>query len=431
MNSKKIVSIMLAVVLCASIFVYTGIVFADQDINNGLGAVESCNHHNLTYFAGVPACVNENGDLHICENNFPDENFREYVINETISHSNADYITKREAEEVTQLLFNCNSVGDFGYLGETPVKSVKGLEFFTQLSQLRCEGHEIEEIHLSNNKQLTLLMIPNNRLKELDLTANTELKNLSCGKNELESLEVYNLKLNTVAFSDNHIAQVNDFINTDIKAWGANGEYEDEKGYYTESQTINLEAIPTADGKWTVDLSDKVDKENFERIKMMTDGVEYDANTGIITLDKWSDSIIYDYSYKARALNNGEVEWLKGNMAVTVNLTQGSSTDPTETTTDTTEKPTAPTTETTTQTTTDKTEETTQSTTVTTADSNDLGSNTGTTISDNGNVGKDGSTKSPNTGNSEKFATIIPITIILTSVSVFAIALYSKKKVTK
>lgn len=426
MNSKKIVSIMLAVVLCASIFVYTGIVFADQDINNGLGAVESCNNHNLTDFAGVPACVNENGDLHICENNFPDENFREYVINETISHSNADYITKNEAKQVTELFFSYG----YDYSGEQQIKSVKGLEFFTQLRQLKCQGHEIEEINLSNNRELTNLMIPDNRLKELDLSENTKLETLSCGDNELEKLDAYHLKLTVLAFSDNHIAQVNDFINTDIKAWGANGEYEDGKGY-TDSQTINLEAIPTADGKWTVDLSDKVDKENFERIKMMTDGVEYDANTGIITLDKWCDSIIYDYSYKARALNNGEVEWLKGNMAVTVNLTQGSSTDPTETTTDTTEKPTAPTTETTTQTTTDKTEETTQSTTVTTEDSNDLGSNTGTTISDNGNVGKDGSTKSPNTGNSEKFATIIPITIILTSVSVFALALFSKKKVTK
>lgn len=427
MNSKKIVSIMLAVVLCASIFVYTGIVFADQDINNGLGAVEPCTHHSLTEFAGVSACVNDNGDLHICENNFPDENFREYVINETISHSNADYITKNEAEQVTELFFSYG----YDYSGEKQIKSVKGLEFFTQLRQLKCQGHEIEEIDLSNNKELTLLMIPNNRLKELDLKANTELKNLSCGKNELESLEVYDLQLNTVAFSDNHIAQVDDFVYTDLKTWGVNGEYEDGKGYYTDSQIINLKAIPTTDGKWTVDLYEKVDDENLGRIKMMTDGAEYDENTGIITLDKWCDSIIYDYSYKARAITNGEAEWFEGNMAVTVNLTKGSSTEPTETTTDTTEKPTEPTTETTTQPTTDNTDETTQSTTVTTADSNDLGSNIETTVSDNEKVGKDGSTKSPNTGNSEKFATIIPITIILISVSVFALALYSKKKVTK
>ncbi len=394
MKSKKIISIILAVILNASIFMCSEIVFASSNSKSSLGASQACVHHSLADFTGVPACVNESGDLHICENNFPDKNFREYVIGKTISHSNANYITESEALKVKDLAFSYGS----NYFEKEPVKSIKGIEFFTQLAQLRCEGHKIEEIDLSNNKELTLLMIPNNKIKELDLSKNTKLKNLSCGKNELEKLEINHLKLNTVAFSDNHIAQVDDFLNTDIKTWGVNGEYENGKGYYTERQTINLKAIPTSDGKWLVDLSEKVDKENFGRIKMITDGAEYNAKTGIITLDKWYDSIVYDYSYKARAYSE---DWLNGNMAVTVNLTEGSPTDLTDKDTDNT------------------------------IDSNVSGNKDESKASVTENIGKDDSAKSPDTGNIEDLIYVIPVILVFVGTTTLMFVAYSKKKTTE
>jgi len=241
-------------------------------------------------------------------------------------------------------------------------------------------------------------MIPNNKIKELDLSKNTKLKNLSCGKNELEKLEINHLKLNTVAFSDNHIAQVDDFLNTDIKTWGVNGEYENGKGYYTERQTINLKAIPTSDGKWLVDLSEKVDKENFGRIKIITDGAEYNAKTGIITLDKWYDSIVYDYSYKARAYSE---DWLNGNMAVTVNLTEGSPTDLTDKDTDNT------------------------------IDSNVSGNKDESKASVTENIGKDDSAKSPDTGNIEDLIYVIPVILVFVGTTTLMFVAYSKKKTTE
>lgn len=49
------------------------------ETGEGLGASAACEGHTLGTFSGLPACVNENGELHICENNFPDVNFRRFL----------------------------------------------------------------------------------------------------------------------------------------------------------------------------------------------------------------------------------------------------------------------------------------------------------------------------------------------------------------
>ena len=61
------------------------------ETGEGLGASAACEGHTLGTFSGLPACVNENGELHICENNFPDVNFSSFLINWTVSGADGYY----------------------------------------------------------------------------------------------------------------------------------------------------------------------------------------------------------------------------------------------------------------------------------------------------------------------------------------------------
>ena len=63
-----------------------------------LGASAACEGHTLGTFSGVPACVNENGDLHVCENNFPDEGFRVWINKQIYLLGDDGYISETEAD---------------------------------------------------------------------------------------------------------------------------------------------------------------------------------------------------------------------------------------------------------------------------------------------------------------------------------------------
>ena len=110
---------------------------------------------------------------------------------------------------------------DTGVCTDGPVKSLKGIEYFTALKTLFCYGNQIEELDLSrnteldvlfcglridgvnygnklssldlsNNKKLRIFACDGNLLKTLDLSGNTELEMLQCIGNALESLIINN-----------------------------------------------------------------------------------------------------------------------------------------------------------------------------------------------------------------------------------------------
>lgn len=66
---SKVIATILSLVLITAGFI--NMPFAVRDVaaaekEENLGANIACEDHMLGTFSGVPACVNENGDLHIC-----------------------------------------------------------------------------------------------------------------------------------------------------------------------------------------------------------------------------------------------------------------------------------------------------------------------------------------------------------------------------
>ncbi len=117
------------------------------------------------------------GDIAINSDNFPDDNFRDYLLTQTYGVDG-----ELTAEEI-------GTIKDI----EVPSKeisSLKGIEYFTSLTELHCYDNQLTSLDVSANTKLTGLYCYFNQLTSLDVSTNTELTRLYCDSNRLTSLDV-------------------------------------------------------------------------------------------------------------------------------------------------------------------------------------------------------------------------------------------------
>ena len=126
------------------------------------------------------------GIVLINEMYFPDANFRNYLLNQ--SYGSDGVLTDEEIAGVTSIDVSSKSI-----------QSLKGIEYFTALTELNCRSNQLTSLDVSKNTELTLLDCGYNSLTSLDVSKNTELTLLNCGYNPLTSLDVSkNTKLTTL-----------------------------------------------------------------------------------------------------------------------------------------------------------------------------------------------------------------------------------------
>ena len=75
-------------------------------------------------------------------------------------------------------------------VGDKRIKSLKGIEYFVNLTSLTCRDLLLTSLDVSNNKSLTKLRCQDNQLTSLDVSKNTALTLLWCFENQLTSLDV-------------------------------------------------------------------------------------------------------------------------------------------------------------------------------------------------------------------------------------------------
>ena len=135
----------------------------------------------------------------INETNFPDDNFRNYLLNE-------GYKTEEDIKDVSYL-----------DLSSKNIKSLKGIEYFTALHTLYCNQNQLTTLDVSNNSALSTLWCSDNQLTALDVSKNTALKELNCHDNQLSALDVSrNNNLETLRVWGNRIFgnAMNNLINS-------------------------------------------------------------------------------------------------------------------------------------------------------------------------------------------------------------------------
>ena len=150
--------------------------------------IRYCNNDN--YYAGYPyfwydaaveliAGTSAPG-IAIDETNFPDANFRAYVLELEETQGNGDGIwTENEIRFVNQL--NVTS---------RDIQSLLGIEIFPELSYLNCNENRLTTLDVSQNPALVSLWCEKNALTMLDLRWNPALTILFCDENRLVMLEV-------------------------------------------------------------------------------------------------------------------------------------------------------------------------------------------------------------------------------------------------
>ena len=162
--------------------------------------------------AVMPKQVNAAGNIGIDETNFPDSNFRSYILSQP--YGTDLILTPDEISSIKKIKV------DNKY-----IKSLKGIEFFTSLERLECYRNNLSDLDVRNNTKLTYLDCSANQLTELDVSKNSALEYLFCNMNLLTDI---NLKENTALLEfdcshNDNITSLDVSKNTGLKVLECNG----------------------------------------------------------------------------------------------------------------------------------------------------------------------------------------------------------------
>jgi Leucine-rich repeat (LRR) protein len=95
------------------------------------------------------------------------------------------------------------------------IKSLEGMQHFTELTELRCFGNQITSLDVSKNNALNRLECDFNQITSMDLSKNIALNYLNCGWNLLTSLDVSkNIALTTLDSWKNQLTSLDVSANT-------------------------------------------------------------------------------------------------------------------------------------------------------------------------------------------------------------------------
>lgn len=134
-----------------------------------------------------------------------DFNFKKYCYD--VYDKNKDgKLSMLEASEIKVLALNGKSI-----------RSLKGIEFFTNLTYLKCSENVLKVLDIRKNRALIKLDCYSNYLTNLDVSKNTALTELVCAKNSLTNLDVsQNIELTALYCFSNKLTNLDVSKNTKL-----------------------------------------------------------------------------------------------------------------------------------------------------------------------------------------------------------------------
>ncbi len=140
----------------------------------------------------------DNGhEITINSTNFPDDNFRQFVLeNLDKSQPKDGILSESEIASVRSIDVSSRSI-----------KDLYGIGFFTSLTQLNCSSNQITTLELSANKELKSLECYSNNLSSLRVNQNQNLSHLDCCQNNLQELR-FGTSLDFLCCHDNRLTDL-------------------------------------------------------------------------------------------------------------------------------------------------------------------------------------------------------------------------------
>ena len=215
-----------------------------------------------------------NANIYINSTNFPDANFRNWIINNLSpsSSSSGYYLTQEQAEAVTALGLKGQEIFD-----------AKGIEKFPNLTRLILWDNHLTALDVTKNVELTYLDLDNNQIKKLDLSKNTKLQTLYTSGNQLAYLRLVN----------------NTSLGSSISTQTVTGQtgYVVGENYYFDLTKVMPKSyaqyVTLSDTSHTLDVTNAVVK-----LSGQTNYFSYTFNTGNANIGSYNVNIYID-SYTA------------------------------------------------------------------------------------------------------------------------------------
>lgn len=151
--------------------------------------------------------IKTNGDPYV---KIPDINFEMKLLELGIDDKRDGLLLKRKAENVTKLRIKPSM-----FIISDTIKTLEGIEAFTNLKELYCSSLNIERLDVSKNTSLSILECYYNRIANLDVSKNTNLSILRCGGNYITNLDVSrNVNLDSLSCGGNNLKRLDVSRNT-------------------------------------------------------------------------------------------------------------------------------------------------------------------------------------------------------------------------
>lgn len=224
--------------------------------------------------------------LAIDETNFPDANFRSYVLAKF--DSNGD--EKLDDEEIANVKYiNAPS---------KTISSLKGIEYFTELLELNCDNNQLTSLDVSKNTKLVKLICSKNALTSLNTSHNPLLKKLEIYNNKITSIDVsQNTELETLYIGRNPIETLN--VKNNVKLMELQSELNNltsiDLSNNSPSMTLymanNIYPITVGKGK-RFDLSKLPAGFDVSKASNWQNATE---NSGVLIVENGKDFVTYDY----------------------------------------------------------------------------------------------------------------------------------------
>lgn len=229
----------------------------------------------------VPLAAQSEGSIAIDAAHFPDGSFRQYIA-ESFDLNGDGFLNTAEIAGVTVIEENLDSYEE--------IRSLSGIEYFTELKELHTMEHRISNLDLSANKKLEILDCSCSGLKQLDLSsclnlkelyisensishlalgANKQLEVLDCSDNGLKELDLSSCtKLRELKIGDNYITHLDLGVNKELKLVNCDS-WDGMSWTFVNRQDCSAD-VEYAKGEWRINIEGLVGKNNLSNVGGLT-----------------------------------------------------------------------------------------------------------------------------------------------------------------
>ena len=142
--------------------------------------------HLLVVLFALLGWTQARADVKINATNFPDQNFRYFIVHELLEKEYS-YLWDGRNVITDDLIAQVTAMD----VSKEYIYSLKGIEFFTALTWLKCNGTSMTELNVSGCTELKVLQCSDNdQLTTLYASGCSKLESLLCGNNPLTTLNI-------------------------------------------------------------------------------------------------------------------------------------------------------------------------------------------------------------------------------------------------